>query len=395
MSKIEYMEKLSEKEMRQLIVELQESNAKLLQENHEFQESRDRYFDLYNFAPVGYMTMDENGIIIDANLTSGMLLGTEMKELVGKELSGFITEDTKDEYRAHVKELVGQKSKQACVVKMQWNEGNIIYARFVSDYVRLRDGSYRQCSVFLDITKCKQFENDLRKTVEALTKSNTELERFSYVASHDLREPLHSISSCTQLLDMQYGNILDDKGKQLVSYILGAVAQMNSLITDLLFYSSYRQNSGFFADVDCADILDYVTKGLQQLISDTKAQITSGILPTICADNTQIAQLFQNLISNAIKHHNGVDIKIHIAAKLEGDYWLFSIKDNGDGIENEYLEKIFEIFKRLEPRTKASGTGIGLAICQQVVEKHNGRIWVESKLGEGSIFYFTLPVKQV
>jgi chemotaxis family two-component system sensor kinase Cph1 len=372
-------------------IELSIQNEELRRVQQELNESRNRYFDLYNFAPAGYLTIDSDGIIANANLTATMLLDMKRSDIIGKKINDLIVSEDRDVYHLHTQELIEHKTKNACIVQILKGTGDTFYARIESDFVQDEHGNQSRSLVFIDVSTCKALQTDLQKTVEALTKSNTELERFAYVASHDLREPLRNISACTQMLDTKYYDVLGEEGRQLVGYTNASVEQMNSLISDLLAYSRQSENAAPFEVVDCNVALGYVVDNLQRLIVENKAVITSDKLPEIKADGTQMVQLLQNIISNAIKHNNGNDIKIHVAVQKQEDQWLFSVADNGPGIESEYLDKVFEIFTRLETKNRYMGTGIGLAVCKKAVVNHGGRIWAESDFGKGATFYFTLP----
>jgi light-regulated signal transduction histidine kinase (bacteriophytochrome) len=217
------------------------------------------------------------------------------------------------------------------------------------------------------------------------------LEQFAYVASHDLQEPLRIIAGYTQLLQHRYKGKIDDDADQFISFTVESVVRMQNLINDLLSYSRLETKGRVFEPVDCQAVLDDVTHALRMTIEESGAVITHTRLPTIRADRTQLFQLFQNLIGNAIKFRSDKPLKIHIAAEPKGDgRWLFSVEDNGIGIDPKYLERIFVIFQRLHSRDKYPGTGIGLAICKKIVERHGGQIWVESKPGMGATFYFII-----
>jgi len=371
-------------------VELKMQNEELLRIQQELEESRNRYFDLYNFAPIGYLTVDTQGFIIDANLAVRKLLKTE--SLVGKAITSLIINEDLNTYHAHVQLLIKKKIIKKCVISMLIGDGTIIFSSLKSLLFKDSNGYENQFIVLSDVTESIHAEQNLQKTIQALTKANAELENYAYAASHDLREPLHNISSCTQLFSMKYGKMFDEEGTKLLNFTLNSVFHMNSLISDLLSYSRQGTNSKRFRKVDCNKVLESALENLNQIIVDTGAIVNYDALPQIVSDRTQVLQLFQNLISNSIKHHDKDNIQITVKAQLEGDSWLFSIKDNGPGIEEQYLDKIFQIFKRLNARSKYSGTGVGLAICKKVLENLGGQIWAESIVGQGSVFYFTLPV---
>ncbi len=233
-------------------------------------------------------------------------------------------------------------------------------------------------------------EESERKAVE-LARSNEELEQFAYVASHDLQEPLRKIKSFTELFAQRFKGKIDEKADKYIYYIIDSTARMQGLINDLLSYSRVSSQGQPFKMTDCEKALDYAISNYQMAIKESDAEITHDKLPSIVADESQLIQVFQNLIGNAIKFSGEKSPRIHISAKDEHSEWIFSIQDNGIGIEAKYAERIFIIFQRLHSREESPGSGIGLSICRKIAERHGGRIWVESTPGEGSTFYFTIP----
>ncbi len=232
--------------------------------------------------------------------------------------------------------------------------------------------------------------DELSKLTQELERSNAELEKFAYIASHDLQEPLNLIASYVELLEMRYQELFDQDGKDFLGFVVQGVSHMQSLIDDLLAYSRVGRKGEGFGVVNVQEILRRSVNNLQVRVAETDAVITYDPLPTIVADSTQLTQLFQNLISNALKFHGNRPPEIHVGVKHQPGEWLFWVKDNGIGIDPEMSDRIFIIFQRLHTREEYPGTGIGLAICKKIVEFHGGRIWVESQLAQGSIFYFTL-----
>jgi signal transduction histidine kinase len=233
----------------------------------------------------------------------------------------------------------------------------------------------------------------LQKAAEKLRQSNQELEQFAYVASHDLQEPLRMVASFTQLLAEDYQGRLDTEADEYIHFVVDGANRMQQLINDLLEYSRVRTEGQPFEITDCEEVLDQVLANLRAAIEENRAVITHDPLPAIPADEGQMVQLLQNLISNAIKFRSAETPRIHVTAKLEGGEWVFSVKDNGIGIEPQFHQRIFVIFQRLHGREEYPGTGIGLAICKRVVDRHGGRIWVESEPQKGATFYFTIPVR--
>ncbi len=232
----------------------------------------------------------------------------------------------------------------------------------------------------------------LKETEANLARSNQELEQFAYVASHDLQEPLRKIAGFTELLASRYRGELDEKADSYITYIVDGATRMRTLINDLLSYSRVMRSTKELADTDSAVVLAKVLKDIELAIKESGAEISYGSLPVIRADQVQLGQLFQNLIGNALKYRGVAPPKIQIKAVKKRDNWLFSVNDNGIGIAPEFFERIFAIFQRLHTRSEYPGTGIGLAVCQKIVERHGGKIWVESSVGNGATFFFTIPV---
>ena len=241
------------------------------------------------------------------------------------------------------------------------------------------------------LTQAQLLERETQQRQE-LARSNTELQQFAYIASHDLQEPLRMVTSYLQLLERRYKGKLDDSADDFIAFAVDGATRMKVLINDLLTYSRVGTHGKSFERTDCTMVVRRAMANLQIAIEESKAIITYSTLPTVQGDAVQLTQLFQNLISNAIKFHNEVPPVIKIQAELQAQEWLFSVQDNGIGIEPQYAEQIFVIFQRLHRRTDYTGTGIGLAVCKKIVERHGGRIWVQSELGQGATFYFTLPI---
>jgi len=231
-----------------------------------------------------------------------------------------------------------------------------------------------------------------REIEQALVRSNNDLEQFAYVASHDLQEPLRMVSNFTQLLGKRYRGKLDPEADEFIAFAVDGAARMHTLIQDLLDYSRVGRNGKSFAPADTNEILAAAMANLAVAIRESGAIITHDSLPTVRGDRAQLIRLFQNLVDNAIKFRSREAPHIHVsaAAREWGAGWVFSVRDNGIGINPQYAERIFIIFQRLHTRAEYPGTGIGLAVCKKIVERHEGRIWLESDLGKGSVFYFTL-----
>ncbi|MEP0880990.1 ATP-binding protein [Trichocoleus sp. ST-U3] len=234
--------------------------------------------------------------------------------------------------------------------------------------------------------------DELAQLAQDLERSNAELKKFAYVASHDLQEPLNQVANYVQLLEMRYLEQLDEDAKEFIGFTVEGVSLMQTLIDDVLAYSKVDMQAIEFEMTGVDTALDRALANLRGRISETGAAIAHDPLPTVMADSTQLMQLFQNLIGNAIKFRSEQPPEIHVGASRLEDAWLFSVRDNGIGIDPQFSDRIFVIFQRLHTRDEYQGTGMGLAICKKIVECHRGRIWVESQLGQGATFYFTIPV---
>ncbi len=228
--------------------------------------------------------------------------------------------------------------------------------------------------------------------IAELARSNAELAQFGYVASHDLQEPLRAVASCVQLLQKRYSGQLDARADEFIAHSVAGIKRMETLINDLLTYSRLGTHSLPLVKTQCGEVLDIALANLAAAIAESGAVVTRDALPAVEVDATQMAQVFQNLVGNAIKFRGARTPAIHVGAtKNKEGGWTLSVSDNGIGMEPQYFERIFEVFQRLHTRTEYQGTGIGLAICKKIVERHGGRMHVESRIGEGSTFRFTLP----
>lgn len=237
----------------------------------------------------------------------------------------------------------------------------------------------------------QQMEVDLEEQARQLERSNTELQQFAYVASHDLQEPLRMVSSYVQLLNRRYGDKLDQDAKEFIGFAVDGAERMRMLIQDLLAFSRVTTKGLPLEPTDSGRVLELALNNLQMIIGENGAKVEKGEMPEILADQGQLVQVFQNLVQNAIKFHGPQPPVVRVGAEERDGEWLFSVSDNGVGIEEQYFERIFIIYQRLHSKTEYGGTGIGLALVKKIVERHGGRIWVESTPGKGSTFYFTIP----
>ena len=245
----------------------------------------------------------------------------------------------------------------------------------------------------MEIVERKRAQSILAQQSAELARSNSELEQFAYIASHDLQEPLRMVGSYVQLLERNYKNLFDAKGEEYIAYAVDGAKRMQMLINDLLSYSRVGTQGNEFALTDCAGVVGLAIKNLQKAIQESGAGITCDQLPTVLADKMQLLQLFQNLLANAIKFRTERAPEIRITAQHTDGSWQFAVKDNGIGIEPRHFDRIFLIFQRLHSRRHYPGTGMGLAICKKIVDRHGGTIWPVSDPGMGTTFFFTLPDK--
>ncbi len=246
-----------------------------------------------------------------------------------------------------------------------------------------------------DITDRKRQEQALQAANAALTRSNADLQQFAYSASHDLQEPLRMVATYSELLKREFSGRLGANGDQYIGYAIEGALRMEQLLQDLRAYalaSSTDQEPT--EDVEADEVLDRALAVLDTAITESGTSVTRGTLPRVHIHGFRLEQVFQNLISNAIRYRSTESPRIHVAAERRGNSWLFSVQDNGIGIAPEYKEQVFEIFKRLHSTAEYPGTGMGLAICQRVVERAGGRIWVESERGRGATFFFTVPCRE-
>jgi len=273
-----------------------------------------------------------------------------------------------------------------------WPDKSVHYVK--ADAIVLRDTNgkpIRMIGTNRDITNQRKAEESLRMTLAELERSNSELEQFAYVASHDLQEPLRAVTGCLQLLQKMYGTKMAAEADDLIRHSVEGAARMRTLIGDLLAFSRVGTRGQPFQRTDCEVVLKLTLENLSFAIEESGARVTHDPLPTLNADPVQLQQLFQNLIANGVKFRGDRPPQIHVSARLDHGFWLFSVRDNGIGIEPQYRERIFIIFQRLHTRVDYPGTGVGLAICKRIVERHGGSIWIDSTPGEGSTFFFTIP----
>ncbi|MEQ9001445.1 MAG: PAS domain S-box protein [Coleofasciculus sp. B1-GNL1-01] len=355
------------------------------------QQSEAKYRALIDTTQTGYVVLDQQGIVLDANQEYVRVTGqSNMSDILGQPVLNWIAPYDLERNVAEIQKALVERSVQNLETDYCHANGTIIPIEINAKVIDTDEGC-RILALCRDITERKQARQELKAAIADLARSNQDLEQFAYVASHDLREPLRKIRSYSDLLVKRYRGKLDERADKYIAYITDATQRMQSLISDLLTYSRVSKPELIPEPTDLGHILKKTLADLSPLIKENKAIITTDSLPKVNANPTQMAQLLQNLITNGIKFRTQQPPRIHITATREGQFWQIAVQDNGIGMESQYRDRIFVIFQRLHYREEYPGTGIGLAVCKKIVERHGGQIWVESELGQGSTFYFTLP----
>ncbi len=357
---------------------------------HEIKQSRELFRILFYRSPIGtYIIQDGQFRLV--NRQFAYILGYEEDELIGRPSLSFVLPEDRDAVRENaVSMLKGGSSlgyefrvvnKQA---KIKW-----VMETVVPIYYRRKRATLGS---LIDVTERKQMEERLKQITDEMQCSNTELEQFAYVISHDLQEPLRMVSSYTQLLAKRYSNKLDADADEFIAYAVDGAKRMQTLLHDLLDYSRVGTRGKPFSLVNCEHIVEQAMANLKIAIEECGASVSYDVLPTIMGDEGQLVRLFQNLIANAIKFRREEAPQVRISAQRRNNTVTFSVNDNGIGIDPQHSQSIFEIFRRLHTRDEYQGTGMGLAICKKIVERHGGHISVQSQPGQGSTFYFSVDM---
>jgi PAS domain S-box-containing protein len=344
--------------------------------------------------------LSPQGNVVSWNKGAERIKGYKFNEILGKHFSCFYpAEDIaegKPEQELRTAIDRGQMKGEGWRVR---KDGQRFWANVVITALFDKEGCLKGfAKISRDMTEAKRIEQalsdkntELQESAEELARSNKDLQQFAYIASHDLQEPLRMVASFTQLLADRYHDKLDQDAQDFIKYAVDGATRMQALISDLLTYSRLDRQEKPFQLTDCDQILDRVLLNLKVAIADSRAVITRDSLPMIMADGIQVGQLLQNLLGNAIKFRSQTPPRVHVTSRQSGNEWKVSVQDNGIGISPEHRERVFLIFQRLHTTAEYPGTGIGLAICKKIVERHGGRIWIEPSPAGGSIISFTLP----
>ncbi len=370
-----------------------ELEAKTKELARSFAERNQRVRLAVEAAPTGLIMIDRTGTILLANSHLEEIFGYDSDELIGQSVEILVPEQNRTQHPAFREAFFHAPRARSM------GTGDLFGVRKDGTQFPVEiglspihsDAEVVVVAGVLDITERHRANEERRRNTAELARSNAELELFASVASHDLQEPLRMVASYMELLEQRYGDKLDEKAKRWINFAVGGVVRMKQLINDLLEFSRVGTRGKPFVRTNCNSVFQQVRQNLQQAIRESEAQVECGPLPTVLADETQITQVLQNLIANAIKFHKTKPAVVQVAAERADNGWRFSVRDNGIGIDAQFAERIFVIFQRLHTREEYPGTGIGLALCRKVIERHGGRIWVESQPGEGATFFFTIP----
>lgn len=386
------------------------------------ENERDFTDNIINSMSDTLIILDPDGVIQRVNRVTLDLLGFEKKELIGKPINTIIehqeSSSIKGNFRNIEKIYLTKNGMKIPVLYsgsfLRDNKGEIIgqiclgkdntelkkareALRQALDNMeqkvqrRTADLSHMNETLQKEVKERQKAENELRKYATELEQSNQTLQQFAYVASHDLQEPLRTVTSYVQLLERRYKEKMDADAVDFMELIVDGAGRMQALVAGLLAYSRVRSHGDTFKITDCETAINQALSNLAAALEEKNVNIIRGPLPEIMADSTQLTQVFQNLIGNAVKFSSGLKPEIQIRANAEESEWVLSVRDNGVGFDLQYHDRIFQIFQRLHAREEYPGTGIGLAICKRIVERHGGRIWADSEPGKGSTFHFSIP----
>ncbi|MBI4514642.1 MAG: PAS domain S-box protein [Deltaproteobacteria bacterium] len=374
--------------------------------------SEERYRQLVELSPDGISLVDAEGNVCALNRQGVAMFGfASAEEAIGRKLFELIAPEETARVALEMEKAFSEGTLSGGEYILRRQDGGVFPAEVRASLLYDRSGKVQGViSVIRDVSDRRISEKERAHLLAELQRSNAELEQFAYVASHDLQEPLRMVAGFLQLLERRYKRQLDRDAQEFIGYAVDGAKRMQVLISDLLRYSRVTTHGKEFTSVDCEAALSTAASNLQAAIAESGAVIRRGALPTVPGDGMQLAQLFQNLLGNAIKYRGERKPEIHVsatrddqpgaaqpptwvgAAEGQSPRWVFSVRDNGIGIDPQYFEQVFVLFRRLHRSEEYAGTGIGLALCKKIVERHGGHIWLESVPGQGTTFYFTIPV---
>jgi PAS domain S-box-containing protein len=385
--------RLANEELNQTNEVLHQKNAELVAARTAVEQERERYYDLFDAAPDGYLVTDRRGTIREANRAAASLLAVHKESLRGRSLINFVARGSQEMFQTRLDRAADGRPEQDWDVQLQPVGGESVWVS--ASIASVRSGDAADPSLrwtVRDVTERRRAGAALKEYAARLARSNEELQRFAYVASHDLQEPLRSVVSFSQLLERRYKGQLDQDADEYIGFIVQGGMRMQNLIQDLLRLSRVETQAKPPVPTDAGRPAREALAVFNGQIVEIGGTVTIGPLPRVMADPAQLEQVFANLIGNAIKYRRAdVPLEVTISAERLDGLVEFSVRDNGIGIEPEYFDRIFEMFRRLHTHDAYEGTGIGLAVVKRIVDRHGGACRVESTPGEGSTFYFTLP----
>ena len=357
----------------------------------------ERFRRVVENSPIAKIMVDERGIIVLVNIETERLLGYAREELIGKPVEMLVPPRIRavhagfrDAFRQQSEARAMGKGRDLFVVR---KDGTELPVEIGLNPIQMPEGTM-VLSAIMDVSERQEAIRNLAAQREELQRSNADLEQFAYVASHDLQEPLRMVATYTELLAERYQGQLDQRADKYIQYTVDGARRMQQLIKELLEYSRVSSNAKVPIQVESGLIVENAIQALKASIEETRAEIERDELPAVRADQAQLAQVFQNLIGNAIKFHGDRTPHIRIGAERRNGQCIFSVADNGIGIDKQYADRVFQMFQRLHERGQYEGSGIGLAIVKKIVERHGGRVWFDSEPGCGTTFYFSVPTAQ-
>ena len=373
--------------------EIRIQNEELNTSRVKLERTQARYLNLFEMAPDGYIVTDSIGTIQEVNRMAVRLFARPVAELIGQSISSLLTASEMNAYYGLLADLITGTTPPSWEVELRPREGPPFWSAITTAASRNEKGEIVDLRWLIrDVTQRKEAESALNRAALELERSNKDLEQFAYVASHDLQEPLRAVTGFLKLLRDRHKGSLDAKADEYIGVALDGASRMSSMIAELLAYSRVGSQGTLQAPVEFDRVVNHARANLQTAINECGAIITQDPLPSANGDAAQMSQVFQNLLGNALKFRSESRTpEIHVGARREGSFWIFHVRDNGIGIDPRYLDKLFQLFQRLHNRQKYSGFGIGLAVCKKIIERHGGRIWVESTPEVGSTVFFTLP----
>lgn len=368
-----------------MMLDAQQSTTKTLM------ESGLLFGAMFDKAASGIALVNRDGEILEINRAVCEMLGYTREEVPGKKAIDFIYRKDRKLYREGIG-LVANKTVTGFrrVIRIRKSNNRLLHTDLSVEMIQVAGGASYYLATLIDVDKRIKAEKNLTLRAKELARSNEDLENFAIIASHDLKEPLRTISSFAQLLERRYKGKLEGDADLYIDYVVSGTKRMKELIQDLLEYASVKKQDRELESVNLNELLDEVNINLQEVTEDSEANILNEFLPTVRCNKTQMLQLFQNLIENAIKFKGEEEPEVVVTVEDKKDRYLFSVKDNGIGIEPQFGNKIFTLFQRLNERQQYDGNGIGLAVCKKIVENHGGKIWVDPQVDRGSVFHFTL-----